>query len=165
MTRTKQTSYILSRICTSLWMVRVKRGMRREEDLSTNFPKFHGDRATSTMFSQYYRKTYQTDLVFTSHKSGKCIVFQALNSLWTLLGGEQSKPTTEMSPACPKTPFLIFSSSKSGKYSMFEVLTLLWILLGRVWLKLTTEMCSAMENTWELCKIFASILEYQFLTH
>ncbi len=32
-----------------------------EEGLLTNFHKFHGDRAASTMFSQHFRKTYRTD--------------------------------------------------------------------------------------------------------
>ncbi len=41
----------------------LKLGMRREEGLLTNFPKFHEDRATDTMFSQRCRKTYRTDLV------------------------------------------------------------------------------------------------------
>ncbi len=45
------------------WL-KLKLGMRREEGLLTNFPKFHGDRATSTMFSQHFRKTYRTDLVY-----------------------------------------------------------------------------------------------------
>ncbi len=34
-----------------------------EEGLLTNFPKFHEDHATSTMFSQCCRKTYQADRV------------------------------------------------------------------------------------------------------
>ncbi len=42
----------------------LKFGMRGEEGLSTNFTKFHGDCATSTMFSHRCRKTYRTDLVF-----------------------------------------------------------------------------------------------------
>ncbi len=41
----------------------LKLGMCREEGLLTNFPKFHGDHTTSTMFSQSCRKTYRTDLV------------------------------------------------------------------------------------------------------
>ncbi len=41
----------------------LKLGMRGEEGLLMNFPKFHGDHATSTMFSQCYGKTYQTNLV------------------------------------------------------------------------------------------------------
>ncbi len=40
--------------------------MCSEEGLLTNFPQFHGDHATSTMFSQPCRKTYRTDLVCTS---------------------------------------------------------------------------------------------------
>ncbi len=36
-----------------------------EEGLLTNFPMFHGDRATSTTFSQRCRKTYRTDLVYS----------------------------------------------------------------------------------------------------
>ncbi len=41
----------------------LKLGMCGKEGLLTNFLKFHGDRTTSTMFSQRCRKTYQTDLV------------------------------------------------------------------------------------------------------
>ncbi len=37
--------------------------MHGEEGLLTNFFKFHGDCATSTMFSQRCRKTYQADFV------------------------------------------------------------------------------------------------------
>ncbi len=43
---------------------KLKLGMHREEGLLTNFPKFHGDHATSTMFSQRCHKTYRTDIVF-----------------------------------------------------------------------------------------------------
>ncbi len=39
--------------------------MRGEEGLLTSFPKFYGDRATSSMFSQCCRKTYRIDLVCT----------------------------------------------------------------------------------------------------
>ncbi len=45
---------------------KLKLGMHREKGLSMNFPMFHGDRATSTMFSQRCRETYWTDLVFIS---------------------------------------------------------------------------------------------------
>ncbi len=41
----------------------LKLGMCREEGLLTKCPKCHGDRAASIMFSQCFRKTYQTDLV------------------------------------------------------------------------------------------------------
>ncbi len=41
----------------------LKLGIHRETGLLTNFRKFHGDRATSTMFSQFCCKTYRTDLV------------------------------------------------------------------------------------------------------
>ncbi len=41
----------------------LKLGMRGDKGLLTNFPKFHEDHATSTMFSQRCRKTYWTDLV------------------------------------------------------------------------------------------------------
>ncbi len=41
----------------------LKFGMRGEKGLLTNFLRFHGDRADSTMFSPRCRKTYQTDLV------------------------------------------------------------------------------------------------------
>ncbi len=41
----------------------LKLGMRREEGLLTNFSKFHGDYATSTMFLRLCPKTYQTDPV------------------------------------------------------------------------------------------------------
>ncbi len=37
----------------------LKLGMRGEEGLLTNFPKLHGDRATSTMFSQHCHNTYR----------------------------------------------------------------------------------------------------------
>ncbi len=37
--------------------------MREEEGFLMNFPKYHGDRATSATFSQRCRKTYRTDLV------------------------------------------------------------------------------------------------------
>ncbi len=37
--------------------------MRRKGGLLKNFPEFHGDCATSAMFSQRCRKTYWTDLV------------------------------------------------------------------------------------------------------
>ncbi len=43
----------------------LKLGMRGEEGLLTNFFKFHGDLATSTMFSQRCRKTYRTNLIDT----------------------------------------------------------------------------------------------------
>ncbi len=41
----------------------LKLGMRGEEGLLMNFPKFHGGCATSTMFSQCCHKTYRTNLV------------------------------------------------------------------------------------------------------
>ncbi len=41
-----------------------KHSMHREEGLLKNFPKFCGDCATSTMFSQSCCKTYRIDLVF-----------------------------------------------------------------------------------------------------
>ncbi len=43
----------------------LKLGMRVEEGLLNTFPKFHGDRATSTMFSQRCNKTYRSDLVLS----------------------------------------------------------------------------------------------------
>ncbi len=43
-----------------LWMVPAETSHARRKDLLTNFPKFHGDRATSTMFSQRCCKTDQT---------------------------------------------------------------------------------------------------------
>ncbi len=42
----------------------LKLGMCGEEGLLTNFSKFHGNRATSTIFLQHCHKTYQTDPVF-----------------------------------------------------------------------------------------------------
>ncbi len=44
---------------------KLKLGMHGEEGLSMNFPKFHGDRSNSTMFSQRCRKTYRTNLVIS----------------------------------------------------------------------------------------------------
>ncbi len=53
----------------------LKLGMRREEGLLTNFPKFHGDHAISTMFLQHCSETYQTDLVVpTSHWEAPCVI-------------------------------------------------------------------------------------------
>ncbi len=46
----------------------LKSGMREEGALLTNIFKFHGDCATSTMFSQHCRKIYQTDLVLQNFK-------------------------------------------------------------------------------------------------
>ncbi len=40
----------------------LKLGMHGENGLLTNFPKFHGDHATSTMFLQQCRKTYPQTL-------------------------------------------------------------------------------------------------------
>ncbi len=71
MTRTKHTSYTgqkgqVTSYCKYVphceW-VELKLGIRGEEGLLTNFPKFHGNHATSTMFSQHCRKTYRTDFV------------------------------------------------------------------------------------------------------
>ncbi len=45
----------------------LKLSMHIEEGLLTNFPKFHGDLTTNTMFSQCCCKTYQTDLVYVFH--------------------------------------------------------------------------------------------------
>ncbi len=42
----------------------LKLGMRIEEGSLTNSPKFYGDSATRTMFSQRCSKTHRTDLVF-----------------------------------------------------------------------------------------------------
>ncbi len=41
----------------------LKLGMSGQKGLLTNFPKFHGDLATSTMLLQHCRQTYRTDLV------------------------------------------------------------------------------------------------------
>ncbi len=59
--------------------------MRREENLLTNFPSFHGDWATSTMFSLCCCKTYRTDLEVRKflHKlyvGNAYIVFQWINA-------------------------------------------------------------------------------------
>ncbi len=64
MTWTKQTSLSLREYIPHCEPFGLKLGMCGEEGLLTNFPKFNGDRATSTMFSQHCRKTYWTDLVF-----------------------------------------------------------------------------------------------------
>ncbi len=53
----------------------LKLGMCREEGLLTNFPKFHVDSTTSTMFSQYCRKTYRTDLVIYLFCIWKNLIF------------------------------------------------------------------------------------------
>ncbi len=57
--------------------------MRGEEGLLTNFPKFYGDRATSTMFSQCFRKTYGIDLVYLS--SYKIVFSERILQIWLLI--------------------------------------------------------------------------------
>ncbi len=52
---------ITSQICISHERFELKLDTRGEEGSLTNFPKFHGDHATSTMFSLCCCKTYQTD--------------------------------------------------------------------------------------------------------
>ncbi len=74
MTRTKQTKL---RQVANMYL-NVKLGMRREEGLLMNFPKFHGDRDTSTILSQRYRKTYQTDL--TNRGPRELVRHQKLNN-------------------------------------------------------------------------------------
>ncbi len=55
----------------------LKLGIRGEKGLLTNFLKFHGDRATSTMFSQHCCKTYLIDLVQRFWNS-----FSKITSTW-----------------------------------------------------------------------------------
>ncbi len=51
----------------------LKLGMCEEEGLLINFPKFHGDRATITMFSQCCRKTYRTGFVLKFYQGNKIV--------------------------------------------------------------------------------------------
>ncbi len=48
----------------------LKLGMRKEEGLLTNFPRFYGERTTSTMFLQRCRKTYWMDIEFPHFTTG-----------------------------------------------------------------------------------------------
>ncbi len=57
----------------------LKLGMRREESLLTNFPKFHGDCITNAMFSQHCCKTYLTDLVYFNTERKFDIAFTFTN--------------------------------------------------------------------------------------
>ncbi len=49
----------------------LKLGTCREEGLLTNFPKFHGDRSSSTTFPQRCLKTYQTEFVCRKVKKSR----------------------------------------------------------------------------------------------
>ncbi len=60
----------------------LKLGMRGEEGLLTNFPKFHGDRATSTMFSQCCHKTKKTDLVANCKYNEDGTSYSICHQLW-----------------------------------------------------------------------------------
>ncbi len=84
----------------------LKFDVRGEENLLTNFPKFHGDRATNTMFSQHCRKIYQTDLVLLFLKF-------LLNISKIIL--ENSFSYTGVSEDCGRL-------SETGKFPALEIL-------------------------------------------
>ncbi len=80
----------------------LKLDMRGEEGSFMNFPKCHGDRATSTMFLQFCHKIYWTDLVST-------LLVYIVRDLWakdhsTVL--EQELPFSYCSDLAPSDFFL-----------------------------------------------------------
>ncbi len=60
-----------------------------EKCLLTNFAKFHGNRATSTLFSHCCRKTYWTDLVLLEASQGWKILLEASQDWKILLEASQ----------------------------------------------------------------------------
>ncbi len=64
MRQTKQASTSHREYVPHYKWIKLKLAMRVEKGLLTNFPKFHGDCATSTMFSQRCHKTYRIDLLY-----------------------------------------------------------------------------------------------------